>query len=312
MLARHCGEMMFFFCSRRGTGVTQDLVEKECQTACKPGSVPAPRGAMDDHSSGTSVAGRLARPTRTAAAKTPPGRTGSGPAGRPSLFGLAPGGVCRAAAVTGGAVRSYRTLSPLPAAAFRERAPAVCSLWHFPWGRPRRALPGTVFPWSPDFPPLGRRRAKSGHPAVWRLLARRLRASRQPSRHGAAARPAGPPSPRPAGRRSAPGGSGAGRPGARRWSPHRGCRWRRPRSRSVAAPAGSTPGRRVRRPASGQRPMPAAASAFQSNSSPGSILRVGATSEWPSTRDGRDRMAGEDRRGPARSSAAICGSGKAR
>ena len=30
---------------------------------------------------------------------------------------------------------------------------AVCSLWHFPWGRPRRGLPGTVFPWSPDFPP---------------------------------------------------------------------------------------------------------------------------------------------------------------
>ena len=33
-------------------------------------------------------------------------------------------------------------------------------LWHFPWGRPRRALPGTVFPWSPDFPrPALRRKA---------------------------------------------------------------------------------------------------------------------------------------------------------
>jgi hypothetical protein len=30
------------------------------------------------------------------------------------LFGLAPGGVCPAAAVTGSAVRSYRTVSPLP------------------------------------------------------------------------------------------------------------------------------------------------------------------------------------------------------
>ena len=30
----------------------------------------------------------------------------------------------------------------------------VCFLLHFPWGHPRRALPGTVFPWSPDFPPL--------------------------------------------------------------------------------------------------------------------------------------------------------------
>ena len=32
----------------------------------------------------------------------------------PPLFGLAPGGVCRAAAVTSGAVRSYRTVSTLP------------------------------------------------------------------------------------------------------------------------------------------------------------------------------------------------------
>ena len=31
---------------------------------------------------------------------------------------------------------------------------AVCFLWHFPWGRPRRPLAGTVFPWSPDFPPM--------------------------------------------------------------------------------------------------------------------------------------------------------------
>src|SRR5258707_7896014 len=32
----------------------------------------------------------------------------------PSLFGLAPGGVCRAACVAARAVRSYRTVSPLP------------------------------------------------------------------------------------------------------------------------------------------------------------------------------------------------------
>ena len=32
----------------------------------------------------------------------------------PPLFGFAPGGVCRAASVAGDAVRSYRTLSPLP------------------------------------------------------------------------------------------------------------------------------------------------------------------------------------------------------
>jgi len=75
-----------------------------------------------------------------------PGR----PACWPSLFGLAPDGVCRAGAVTGTAVRSYRTVSPLPS----DLSPwAVYSLWHFPWGRPRRPLAAILFPWSPDFPP---------------------------------------------------------------------------------------------------------------------------------------------------------------
>jgi hypothetical protein len=69
----------------------------------------------------------------------------------PSLFGLAPGGVCRAAGVTAGAVRSYRTVSPLPRQTLRTAA--VCSLWHCPWVRTRRTLSGTACPWSPDFPP---------------------------------------------------------------------------------------------------------------------------------------------------------------
>jgi hypothetical protein len=38
----------------------------------------------------------------------------------PPLFGLAPCGVCHAAAITGGAVRSYRTFSPLPRPAEAE------------------------------------------------------------------------------------------------------------------------------------------------------------------------------------------------
>jgi hypothetical protein len=104
----------------------------------------------DGHSSGTPVAGRLAQPTRTTARKcawTLPSM--------PSLFGFAPGGVYHAAPVARRAVRSYRTLSPLPKSSNPKglRALAVCSLWHFPWGHPRRALPGTVLPWSPDFPP---------------------------------------------------------------------------------------------------------------------------------------------------------------
>ena len=41
---------------------------------------------------------------------------------------------------------------------------AVCFLWHFPWGRPRRALPGTVSSWSPDFPLPAK--AGSDYPAI--------------------------------------------------------------------------------------------------------------------------------------------------
>src|SRR5215469_16663857 len=141
---------MFFDCSF--------LIQEEAARRPVSRVLSAPKSAVDDHSSGTPVAGRLARPTRTAARKR------AWPCGLPSLLGLAPGGVCRAAAVTGGAVRSYRTLSPLPPALAGS---AVCFLWHCPWGRPRRALPGTVLPWSPDFPPCACRQAKSGHPAVW-------------------------------------------------------------------------------------------------------------------------------------------------
>ncbi len=120
------------------------------------------RNAMDDHSSGAHLAIRLVRPTRMI-------KPGNGPRQKPvsSLFGLAPGGVCRAAPVASRAVRSYRTLSPLPL--IRE---AVCFLWHFPWGHPRRTLSGTVLPWSPDFPlTLEIRKTqfslRSGHPANW-------------------------------------------------------------------------------------------------------------------------------------------------
>ena len=42
---------------------------------------------------------------------------------------------------------------------------AVCFLWHFPWGCPRRTLSGAVFPWSPDFPPPGKRYDLAAHNA---------------------------------------------------------------------------------------------------------------------------------------------------
>ena len=145
------------------------MAEAVGQTACKPGSVldrsAASGPARDGHSSGTPVTGRLARPTRTAARKPACRMPFQGRAsGVPSLLGLAPGGVCRAVPVAGNAVRSYRTLSPLPAFA-RGLRWAVCFLWHFPWGRPRRVLPGTVFPWSPDFPPRSRVKPRPERPS---------------------------------------------------------------------------------------------------------------------------------------------------
>jgi len=130
----------------------------------------APGVTRDGHSSGTPVARRLKQPTRTA---------GSGHRSRnrlrdlaPSLFGLAPGGVCHAADVAADAVRSYRTFSPLPRLirnaprrfVFCGTVPETGS--PFRGDKSRRTLSGTVHPWSPDFPP---RRpfgpCRSGRPA---------------------------------------------------------------------------------------------------------------------------------------------------
>src|SRR5690606_30238150 len=55
---------------------------------------------------------------------------------------------------------------------------AVCFLWHFPWGRPRRPLTGIVFPWSPDFP-LPVQRTGSDHPAICQTLTRKPCSSSQ-------------------------------------------------------------------------------------------------------------------------------------
>ena len=63
------------------------------------------------HFSRTPIARRLQQPTRESVAN----RTGSRPPKAScSLFGLAPGGVYPASRVTSTAVRSYRTISPLP------------------------------------------------------------------------------------------------------------------------------------------------------------------------------------------------------
>ena len=108
---------------------------KGTESACKPGSVPrVPKGAGDDHSSRAPVARRLKRPTRRHRAGSPD---------RASLFGLAPGGVCRAPGVAAraGELLPHRfTLTAGP-----QRGPeAVYSLWHFPWGRPPWPLASTL------------------------------------------------------------------------------------------------------------------------------------------------------------------------
>jgi len=46
--------------------------------------------------------------------------------------------------VTAGAVRSYRTFSPLPTSALSGFGEAVCFLCHFPSDCPARALPGAL------------------------------------------------------------------------------------------------------------------------------------------------------------------------
>jgi len=106
--------------------------------ACKPGSVyPDANARADDHSSGTPVAERLLQPTRTTIRKQIWWRC------RPlsSLFGFAPGGVYPAHSVTGMAVRSYRTLSPLPSP--KPRRFAFCGT--FPGVAPAGRYPAPCF-----------------------------------------------------------------------------------------------------------------------------------------------------------------------
>jgi len=90
------------------------------RAVCKPGSVL-------DRGRGVTI--RLGRASPRASRNLPERSTrkkGLRPKTPPLLFGLAPGGVCRAVVVADAAVRSCRTLSPLPASrpARRPSAPA--------------------------------------------------------------------------------------------------------------------------------------------------------------------------------------------
>ncbi len=108
---------------------------------------PKPGGG--GHSSGTRVTARLARPTRAAGRECPRSLTAPAtPIRSCSRWGLP----CRPCHQGRGALLPHHftlTLDPTVS----HGGPGGMFLWHFPWGRPRRPLAGTVFPWSPDFPP---------------------------------------------------------------------------------------------------------------------------------------------------------------
>ena len=93
----------------------------------------------------------------------PPGMPASGMPAAPTWSCSRWGFPCRRRRRRRGALLPHHfTLAGRPV--FRG-GPAVYFLWHFPWGRPRRALPGTVPPWSPDFPPPARRRRAAIRPS---------------------------------------------------------------------------------------------------------------------------------------------------
>jgi hypothetical protein len=111
------------------------------------------------HSSWAHVATRLTQPTRTVGRKQP---SKVSPRTAPIRFCSRWGLPCRSCCQSRGG------LLPHPFTLAVAEAAAVCFLWHFPWGRPRRPLAGTVSPWSPDFPhpqPFGSR--ECGRPASW-------------------------------------------------------------------------------------------------------------------------------------------------
>ena len=122
---------------------------------CKPGSV---RGALPP-----SMAIHLGPCLRRGSCCLPGPRAKAAlriPRAR-SLFGIAPGGACRASPVARPAVGSCPTVSPLPG----RNGRAVCFLWRFPSGCPGRVLPGTLALWSPDFPHAPKTGAR-GHPTI--------------------------------------------------------------------------------------------------------------------------------------------------
>ncbi len=160
-------ETRFLDANRNSTSLESAL---EYQPACKPGSVrhrPLARTIRDGHSSGTMFAHGLEQPTRTAGLTSPRGviACANSPLRRPYSV-LLPVGFTMPAPLPDPRCALTAPFHPYLPSQLALRRQAVRSLWHFPWGCPRRTLSGTVCQGSPDFPP---RRpfgtCRSGRPA---------------------------------------------------------------------------------------------------------------------------------------------------
>ena len=157
----------FLHANRKTTSLENAL---EYQPACKPGSVrhrPLARTIRDGHSSGTMFAHGLEQPTRTAGLTSPRGviALANSPLRRPYSV-LLPVGFTMPAPLPAPRCALTAPFHPYLPTQLSLRRRAVRSLWHFPWGRPRRTLSGTVCQGSPDFPPRRPFGAcRSGRPA---------------------------------------------------------------------------------------------------------------------------------------------------
>jgi len=153
----------FLDANRKSTSLENAL---EHQPACKPGFV-GHRGLAptirDGHSSGTMFAHCLEQPTRTASLTMPYGiialrlifpRCRPYSVLLPVWFAMpVPLPDPRCALTAPFHPYCPPPFIPPPQAGEGRVGEAVRSLWHCPWGRPRRTLSGTVCRWSPDFPP---------------------------------------------------------------------------------------------------------------------------------------------------------------
>ena len=115
----------------------------------------AGRSRLGDHSSRRRIAPPLKQPTRATGRNQALQR-----AARRPYSVLLPVGFAMPVPLPGPRCALTAPFRPCPA-----EAEAVCFLWHCPWGRPRRALPGTVVPRSPDFPPADM--SAGGRPTLW-------------------------------------------------------------------------------------------------------------------------------------------------